>query len=137
VALIQQLARRMSDKQLAAQSNRHGIKTTKGHTWTRGRVGNFRQLHDIANYSPGEPQARGELTPEEAASRLGVSYSTVQRLIQQGRLPAQQICARGPWVILAKDGEAFQAETRGAVAARGGPSSPTPPQRPLLFPQDT
>jgi hypothetical protein len=41
VDLIRQLARRMSDKQIAAQLNRLGVETAKGHTWTRIRVGNF------------------------------------------------------------------------------------------------
>ncbi len=59
VDLIRQLARRMMDKQLAAQLNRLGIKTAKGHTWTRIRVGNFRTIHEIPNYSPGEREARG------------------------------------------------------------------------------
>jgi len=77
VDLIRQLARRMSDKQIAAQLNRFGIETAKGHTWTRIRVGNFRTIHEIPNYSPGEREARGELTLEEAATQLGVSYSTV------------------------------------------------------------
>jgi hypothetical protein len=33
----------MPDKQIAAQLNRMGIKSTKGHTWTRLRVGSFRK----------------------------------------------------------------------------------------------
>jgi excisionase family DNA binding protein len=136
VALIGQLARRMADKQVAAQLNRLGIKTTKGHTWTRSRVGNFRQVHEIANYSPGEPQRRGELTLEEAASRLGVSYSTAQRLIQRRQLPAQQICPRGPWIVLLKDVETFQAQASGAVTARRSPSAPPCAQQSLPFAED-
>jgi excisionase family DNA binding protein len=134
--VIRQLARRMSDKQIAAQMNRLGIKTAKGHTWTRLRVGNFRQIHNIPNHSRGEHQARGELTLEEAAARLGVSYSTVQRMIQRGQLPAQQICARGPWIVLAKDVEAFPSQTRGAATTRHGPSAPPAAQQTLPFPED-
>jgi len=135
MTLIRQLARRMSDKQVAAQLNRLGIRTTKGHTWTRSRVGNFRQVHEIANYSPGEPQARGELTLEEAASRLGVSYSTAQRLIQRGQLPAQQLCARGPWTVLAKDVAALQAEAGGTMTGRNGPSPSPSAEQSLPFPE--
>jgi hypothetical protein len=36
--LVQQLARLMSDKQIAAQLNRMKISSAKGHTWTRTRV---------------------------------------------------------------------------------------------------
>lgn len=75
--LIRQLARQMSDKQIAGQLNRMGVRSAKGHTWTRTRVGNFRQVNQIANYTPGERQARGELTIEEVAEQLGVSYCTV------------------------------------------------------------
>jgi hypothetical protein len=35
--------------QIAAQLNRLGIKSAKGHTWTRTRVGSFRQIHNIPN----------------------------------------------------------------------------------------
>jgi excisionase family DNA binding protein len=137
VTLIGQLARRMLDKQIAAQLNRLDVKTAKGHTWTRVRVGNFRKIHHIPNYSPGEHQARGELTLEETASRLGVSYSTVQRLIRRGRLPARQICARGPWILLGKDVDALHVETRAAVNARTGASAPPATQQTLAFPEDT
>ena len=87
----------MSDKQIAAQLNRLGIETAKGHTWTRVRVGNFRTIHEIPNYSPGEREARGELTLEEAATRLGVSYSTMQRMIRRRQVPAQAGLSR--WAV--------------------------------------
>src|SRR5262249_28479799 len=101
--LVQQLARLMSDKQIAAQLNRMKIPSAKGHTWTRTRVGNFRQANGIPNYAPGERQARGELTVEEVAEQLGVSYSTVQRLIRNKKLPARQVCPGAPWIIRPED----------------------------------
>src|SRR5271166_1001010 len=108
VALIEQLARVLSDRQIAAQLNRMGIKTAKGYGWTRGRVGSFRTDNAIANYVPGERQARGELTIEETANRLGVSYSTVQRLIKGRQLPGRQICAGAPWIIRSEDADHFR-----------------------------
>jgi excisionase family DNA binding protein len=105
VALIEQLARVMSDRQIAAQLNRMGIKTAKGYGWTRGRVGNFRTDNAIANYTPGERQMRGELTIEEVAERLKVSYSTVQRLIKRRQLPARQVCPGAPWIISVGDAD--------------------------------
>jgi excisionase family DNA binding protein len=137
VTLIGELARRMSDKQLAAQLNRLGVQTAKGHTWTRARVGNFRKIHNIPNHVPGELQARGEVTLEKAAARLGVSYSTLQRLIWRGRLPARQICPRGPWTILLKDVEAYQTQTRQRVITRVGASSCPAARQSLPFPEDT
>jgi excisionase family DNA binding protein len=123
--LIRQLARLMADKQIAAQLNRMGIKSAKGHTWTRTRVGNFRTMNEIANYTPGERQARGELTIEEVSARLGVSYSTVQRMIQRKHLPASQVCPGAPWIILAEDVQAI---------AKQSPSSPSSKQQTLNFP---
>jgi len=98
-ALISALARQMPDKQIAAQLNRMGRTSAKGHTWTRIRVGNFRTAYNIANYQPGERQARGELTIEDVATRLGVSYMTVLRMIQRQELSASQVCPGAPWLI--------------------------------------
>jgi excisionase family DNA binding protein len=107
LALIEQLARLMSDQQIAAQLNRMGIKSAKGHSWTRSRVGNFRKTNAIENYTPGERQARGELTIEDVAKKLGVSYSTVQRMIKQRQLPGHQLCPGAPWIIRSADVDSF------------------------------
>ena len=136
VDLIRQLARQMSDQQIAAQLNRLGIKTAKGHTWTRLRVGNFRTNHEIPNYSPGEREARGELTLEQAADQLGVSYSTVQRMIQRRQVPAQQVCPGGPWTLRAADVEAFRIQNSAKQPRKNRPSSPHRDQRTLEFPED-
>jgi excisionase family DNA binding protein len=125
--LIRQLARLMSDKQIAAQLNRMGITSSKGHTWTRTRVGNCRQINDILNYSPGERQTRGELTLEETAQKLGVSYSTVQRMVRAKQLPAHQVCPGAPWIIQAKDLENMKKKS---------PSSAASNQGVLEFPED-
>ena len=133
--LITELARVMPDRQIAAQLNRMGIKSAKGHSWTRARVGNFRQDNAIANYVPGERQARGELTIEMVAERLGVSYSTVQRMIRRKQLPARQACPGAPWVIEAKDVDALCA---GHAHQPGTcPSSPASDQKTLAFTENT
>jgi excisionase family DNA binding protein len=136
VDLIRQLARQMSDKQIAAQLNRLGIETAKGHTWTRLRVGNLRTIHEIPNYSPGEREARGELTLEQAADQLGVSYSTVQRMIQRRQVPAQQVCPGGPWTLRAEEVEAFRIQNGAKPPRTNRPSSPDRDQRTLEFPED-
>lgn len=125
--LVQQLARLMPDKQIAAQLNRMGIKSAKGHTWTRIRVGNFRTINGIANYTPGERQARDELTIEDVAAKLGVSYSTVKRMIQRKQLSASQVCPGAPWIIRADHLKSI---------AQHGPSSAFSNQQTLDFPDD-
>ncbi|MGQ0736982.1 MAG: helix-turn-helix domain-containing protein, partial [Acidobacteriota bacterium] len=130
VALVQQLARVMPDKQIAAQLNRMGMTSAKGCTWTRTRVGNFRNNNEIPNYTPGERQARGELTIEETADRLCVSYSTVHRMIRRKQLVASQVCPGAPWMISAE-----HLDARGGAAqdrdGRKGPSSPSSNQQAL------
>jgi excisionase family DNA binding protein len=133
LTLIEQLARLMSDKQIAAQLNRMGIKSAKGHSWTRTRVGNFRKSNGIANYTPGERQARGELTIEEVAERLRVSYSTVQRMIQRRLLPARQVCPGAPWIIRSEDVEAYRAGGSHDKDRQKVPSPGLPGQQTLAF----
>ncbi|MGH8580243.1 MAG: recombinase family protein [Gammaproteobacteria bacterium] len=101
--LIEQLARVMPDQGIASLLNRLEKRTAHGHTWTKARVCSFRNGHRIAIYQEGERQARGELTLEEAASRLEVSKMTVHRLIQKKLLPARHACAGAPWVIRIAD----------------------------------
>jgi excisionase family DNA binding protein len=131
--LITQLARLMSDKQIAAQLNRMGVKSAKGHNWTRVRVGNFRKDNAIANYTPGERQARGELTIEAVAERLAVSYSTVQRMIRRKQLPARQVCPGAPWIIEARDVDALCLASKHEHKPDNGPSSPASDQKTLAF----
>ena len=45
----------------------------------------------------------GEVTVNEAASALGVSPSTVRRMIAHGMLPAQHHCEGAPWIICLHD----------------------------------
>ena len=133
LALIEQLARLMSDKQIAAQLNRMGIKSAKGHSWTGSRVAGFRLSHAIANYTPGERQARGELTIEEVATRLGVSYATVHRMIRRQQLPAHQVCPGAPWVICAEDVDDLWPHHSDGQQHNKAPSSRNPGQQTLAF----
>jgi excisionase family DNA binding protein len=62
----------------------------------------------IEVYCEGEREVRGELTVSELAVLLGVTDTTVLRLIRQKRLPATQVCAHSPWVPLKDDVAKFQ-----------------------------
>lgn len=99
VELTRALARLMPDKLIAAALNRAGKVTGRGNGWTQSRVCTLRNYHRIDVYREDERQERGELTLDEAAEALALSPSSVRRLIQEGRLPAQQFCKGAPWII--------------------------------------
>jgi excisionase family DNA binding protein len=99
--IIREVARLMPDMQIASLLNRAGKRTGRDNSWTEPRVRAFRNDHNIPVYRPGERAERGELTLEEAATALGTSMMTVQRLITKGTLAAKQACKGAPWVIKA------------------------------------
>ena len=99
--IIREVARLMPDMQIASLLNRAGKRTGRDNSWTEPRVRAFRNDHNIPVYRPGERAERGELTLEEAATALGTSMMTVQRLITKGTLAARQACKGAPWVIKA------------------------------------
>jgi DNA invertase Pin-like site-specific DNA recombinase len=101
--LIVDLARHVPDQTIASILNRLGVRTAKGHTWTQQRVAGFRCDHQIPVYREGERAERGEVILQEAVNRLGVSKMTVIRMIQDGLLPARQICSRATYVIREAD----------------------------------
>jgi excisionase family DNA binding protein len=136
LGLIRQLARLMPDVQIAGQLNRMRIKSAKGHTWTRERVGNFRTVYDIPRYTPGERQERGELSLDEVAESLRVSYSTVQRVILRKQLPARRVDPGGPWIVRTEDLKSFQQNFKRGATGYRIPSSASPSQHTLVFPED-
>lgn len=101
--LIQSLARRMPDRQIAAILNGAGKRTAHGHSWTASRVRAFRGDHSIAVYQPGERAARGEISLDEAALRLGISKHRAWKMIHDDLLPAIQLCKGAPWIIKESD----------------------------------
>ena len=123
----------MPDKYIAAVLNRAGKSTGRGNSWTRGRVNSLRNQQTIEPYREGERAERGEVTLDEASAALNVSASTVRRLIDDGTLPAQQLCKGAPWVIRSSDLD--RAEVSQAAQARRlrRPSSGNPHQKVLEF----
>jgi excisionase family DNA binding protein len=116
VDLVRVLARQMPDESIAAVLNRAGKSTGHGNSWTRTRVCSLRHHQEIAPYREGERNERGEATLEEAAEALGVSKSTVRRMISDGTLPGEHMCKGAPWIIRQDDLKRF--EVRRAAEAR-------------------
>jgi excisionase family DNA binding protein len=121
--LIRDLARVGPDGSIASILNRLGVRTAKGLTWTQARVRGFRRDHEIAVYCDGERSERGEVILHEAASCLGVSKTTVVRLIKDGLLPAKQTCIGAPYVIRRADLDLPQVH-RAIASGRAVPPDP-------------
>jgi excisionase family DNA binding protein len=133
VDLVRSLARQMPDKHIAAVLNRAGKSTGRGNSWTRGRVCSLRNQQTIEPYREGERAERGEVTLDEAAMVLNVSASTVRRLIEDGTLPAQQLCKGAPWVIRSSDLERTEVSQAAQARRLRRPSSGNPHQKELDF----
>ena len=58
-----------------------------------------RNTHGIPVYRQGERAERGKVTLDEAADTLKVSRATAYRMVTNGVIPAQQLCAGAAWII--------------------------------------
>ncbi len=96
VEVVRKLARVESDARIASILNRNRRRTAHGQSWTAKRICSLRNNHAIPVYSEGERQARDEMFVGEVAVALGVTPTTVLRLIQQKQLPAMQPCVGAP-----------------------------------------
>ena len=98
IEVVRQMSGEFPDEEIAATLNRLGLRTGAGNTWSTQRVYSLRHYHDL----PNNKVSRANLpvvTLEEAAYRLGISSTTVRRLIDQRLLPATQVVACAPWEI--------------------------------------
>ncbi len=132
VDVVRDLARSLPDAQIARILNRLGYRTGAGNTWTQQRVISLRHAHDIPVFAV-EPAGPTTLTIEQAARALGVSTTTVRRLIINGRLPAQQPVPYAPWAI-APEHLGAEAVQRAVEAVKAGRQLPqTAPARQLTL----
>ena len=97
IDVVRQMAGTCSDEQIAVTLNRLGLRTGPGNTWNEGRIRSARDSHGIPACDVNRP--REHVTLEEAARHLGVSPTTVRRLIMTNRLPARQVVRFAPWEI--------------------------------------
>jgi excisionase family DNA binding protein len=85
-------------------------RTAHGKIWTTKHICTLRNHHAIPVYGEGERQARGEMSVSEAAVVLGVTPTTVLRLIRLKQLQATQACVNAPWILHRADVERRMAE---------------------------
>jgi len=107
VEVVQQMAGKFSDEQIAATLNRLRLRTGAGNHWNEERVASLRHYHKFPAHDA-ITTARDRLTLEETAHRLGVSATSVRRMIRQKLLAASQVIACAPWQI---HGEALKSPT--------------------------
>ena len=102
LAVMERMAARWSDEDIAASLNRMGLRTGQGKTWTARRVGSIRKVHGLHAYRSAEKNGAW-LTMTEAAAQLGVTNHVIRRLIKERILPAEQVVAGAPYQIRAAD----------------------------------
>jgi hypothetical protein len=102
IDVVRDLSRVQSDGQIARVLNRLGYRTGAGNTWTALRVLGLRRHHGIDAFDR-DADRSGLLTLAGAASFLGVSPTTVRRMIVLGMLPATQPVLHAPWAIRQAD----------------------------------
>lgn len=109
IAVLGRLAGHFCDEQIAATLNRLGLRTGAGNSWNQIRVASARNYHKLPAFDP--KRAREDvITLERAAQRLGLSPTSVRRLIERKLLPGSQVVAGAPWQIpaTALESEAVQ-----------------------------
>ena len=99
--LIQKMAPRYSDTEIAKVLSKLGRKTGKGNRWTKSSVGIIRRKHGIKPAPKHKDD--GILNMAQAKRYCGVSDSTLMRLIKANILPAEQVAPFAPYEIKRSD----------------------------------
>jgi DNA invertase Pin-like site-specific DNA recombinase len=108
--IISKMAVRYGDDQIASVLNRLGHRTGKGLRWNQIRVKTARRNHGIS----GQKRALvdpGVLSLSAAAKYCLVSNKSIERLVERGVLPMQQVAPRAPWEIRRVDLDAEPVKT--------------------------
>jgi excisionase family DNA binding protein len=117
VEIVRALARIEPDERIASILNRNQRRTAHGEIWTARRICSLRNHHAIRVYCEGERQARNEMSVSEAGEILGVTPTTILRLIRLKQLPATHACVGAPWIMR-------RADVERCMAKRNQPATP-------------
>ncbi len=82
--VIDTLRKVANDEEISRALNRCGMRTERGESWTKRRVSRFRKRNDIAAYDAKLQHESGWLSQSQAATNLGISPMSLNRLIHQG-----------------------------------------------------
>jgi DNA invertase Pin-like site-specific DNA recombinase len=96
--IIQRMAVRHGDNEIASVLNRLGYSTGKGNRWNQTRVATARKNHGIAGQKRALPDP-DRVSLNEAARLCGVSHRSLERLVEAGLLKREQVAPRAPWQI--------------------------------------
>ena len=133
-SLLETLRKIASDESISRVFNRSGLKTESGETWTKQRVSACRRAAGIVAFSKKLKASEGWLTQQEAATNLGISPMSLNRLIQ-AEIIAAEGAAGFPQVILVSDlsSEAIQAAAKQIRNHANAPLPTNPNQKTLFF----
>lgn len=99
IEVLRQMAGKHTDEQIASTLNRLGLRTGTGNTWNERRVYSARDYHELPAFDPHSNESEQFLTLKQAAERLGVSCTSVRRMIEQKKLSATQVVVGAPWQV--------------------------------------
>jgi hypothetical protein len=118
VEVVRDLARSLPDGRIALVLNRLGYRTGAGNGFTQQRVVSLRNHHAISVFNA-QNASDAPLTLAQAAEALGISTTTVRRMIKSGVIEARQPVPYAPWAI---ESSALASETvkRAVDAIRSG-----------------
>lgn len=133
-AVLDTLRRIADDESIARALNRHRIKTDDGETWTTRRVAALRREHGIPKFDARLKEENGWLTQAEAATNLGISPMSLNRLIETGLINCAGVSGL-PRLISASDlaTEAIQAAAKRIRNHQNAPLPTHPNQKTLPF----
>jgi DNA invertase Pin-like site-specific DNA recombinase len=107
---ITELARSLTDGQIADALNAEGLQTVKGRAWSARRVMDFRLSNGIPSGFTVNSQLRltdnGYLTTAEAAARLEINQTTVQKWYKLGLLQGKHASSqKALWIAWTEEVE--------------------------------
>jgi DNA invertase Pin-like site-specific DNA recombinase len=100
--IVRRMAVRYGDGTIACVLNRLGRRTGKGKRWNQHRVYTVRRNHSIPGQKGTLPDPE-VLTLGQAALHVGVSRTTIKKLVSSGLLEKEQVVPWAPWEIQRSD----------------------------------